>query len=1028
MTASPRRRSEIAARVFAVCLVGLALLLGGLAALAVWGYAEVSAALALRPPEAQTWAEAQALLLAEGRRLLPFALGLLVVVLLLTSLLIRLALRPLLRLAAALGGGSRPGLPVRAPGEVGLIARRFSELSGALQNSLRSKEEQERRLRESVQRLEVVVRAGGELAPLLEQDALLRRVVGTLRESLGYECAAVALVDSDQLVYYISEQQTAAGAPLRVPLLPDSIAGQVVLRGSPQRVVDFAAGAPFLPSPGLAAPRAELAVPVGGTRPRAVLLVQSSRPDAFSEEDERQLIALSGLLAGALAGSAQLQAEQLRRRVAEAIQRLAQLISAAPPSGRIADLILDQLALVLPCDRSALLLTDGPRAELLATRGWDAEQARTIAALDEQPLLVALLAGGKPLALEDAQRDGRYRPLSGAPPARAWLGAPLMHQGRTAGLLLLESDEPYRYSHDALQAIAAIANQAAAALESARLSAAAQAHTMRLEVIAGITSTISNRDVSRELPSVLRTIIHQMRRIVPCDYAAIALVNPEEDTFTLETVYDASLRDWSRLPAGLRVPAEQTPWQSACRTGSPVFQSELARSPFEHDRQLAEVGLRSGIVVPIIGQSRAFGALSFASRQPGAYNDVQIATLLELSLYLGPVLHNARLAHEREETAVKLARTQEHLNLVDKVRTVGQLASGVAHDFNNLLAAILGNAQLLLLEANTSDQTEMLQIIERAARDGTETVRRLQGFARMEHDSPMIEVRLDMLARDAIDITRPRWRDLAHSRGASITVDRRLEPVVPIGGRPAELREVLTNLMINAVDAMPEGGTLTVKTYDDPVAGEVVVEVCDTGIGMPPEVRARVFDPFFTTKGEHGTGLGLAVSLGIVQSHGGQIEIDSEVGAGTRFCVRLPVRSAVYAAHQRARRELEIAPCHVLLVEGEEMIRTATVRLLRRWGHQVTEAAGGIEALQLFKPNTYDVVLSDLGMPDMNGWDLLAQIKRVDPDVPTVLITGWGRQYSADEARERGADFVIEKPFDQDTLREVLAEALVRRT
>ncbi|HEU4329120.1 MAG TPA: GAF domain-containing protein, partial [Roseiflexaceae bacterium] len=840
-------------------------------------------------------------------------------------------------------------------------------------------------------------------------------------------CAAVARVDEDQLVYYISEHQGAEGAPLRAPLLPDSMAGQVVLRGTPLRVADFAAGTVFPPSPGLTAPRSELAVPVGGARPRAVLLVQSTSPNAFGDEDERQLIALSGLLAGALAGAAQLQAEQMRRRVAEAIHRLAQMISAAPPSGRIADLILDQLALVLPCDRSALLLTDGPRAELLAVRGWDPGQLRTIAALDEQPLLVALLAGGKPLALDDARSDPRYRPLVAALPARGWLGAPLMHQGRAAGLLLLESDQSHSYGVDAVQAVGAIAGQAAAALESARLSAAAQAHTLRLEVIAGITSTISNRDVSRELPSVLRTIIHQMRRIVPCDHAAVALVNPEEDTFTLETVYDASVRDWSRLPAGQRIPADQTPWQSACRTGSPVLQSDLAQSPFEHDRRLAEQGLRSGIVVPIIGQRRAFGALSFASQRTGVYSDVQIATLLELSLYLGPVLHNARLAHEREETAVKLARTQEHLNLVDKVRTVGQLASGVAHDFNNLLAAILGNAQLLQLEISDSDQLEMIQIIERAARDGTETVRRLQGFARMEHDSPMIEVRLDMLARDAIDITRPRWRDLAHSRGASITIERRLEAVVPIGGRPAELREVLTNLMINAVDAMPEGGTLTVKTYDDPVAGEVVVEVCDTGMGMPPEVRARVFDPFFTTKGEQGTGLGLAVSLGIVQSHGGQIEIDSEVGAGTRFCVRLPVRSAVYAAHQRARRELEIAPCHVLLVEGEEMIRTATARLLRRWGHQVTEATGGIEALQLFQPNTYDVVLSDLGMPDMNGWDLLAQLKRVDPDVPTVLITGWGRQYSADEARGRGADFVIEKPFDQETLREALAEALVRK-
>jgi CheY-like chemotaxis protein/anti-sigma regulatory factor (Ser/Thr protein kinase) len=365
--------------------------------------------------------------------------------------------------------------------------------------------------------------------------------------------------------------------------------------------------------------------------------------------------------------------------------------------------------------------------------------------------------------------------------------------------------------------------------------------------------------------------------------------------------------------------------------------------------------------------------------------------------------------------------------MVDKVRAVGQLASGVAHDFNNLLAGILGNAQLLLLEVQDAEQRELLRIIEQAAKDGAETVRRLQGFARMEHDTPLTEVRLDLLARDAIDLTRPRWRDVAQSRGAAIEIVRQLQPVTPIAGRPAELREVLTNLIINAVDALPRGGTITISTYDEQAADgsdTVVVEVADTGTGMTPEVRARIFDPFFTTKGEQGTGLGLAVSLGIVQSHGGQIEVESEIGRGTRFIIRLPVRAADQVARHRSPRTVAVTPGHILFVEGEAMIRDATVRLLSRWGHKVTPAAGGAEALQLFMPDLYDVVISDLGMPDMNGWELLAQIKQRDRRVPTVLITGWGRQVSDEEARARGVDFVIEKPFDQDDLRAVLAEAM----
>jgi signal transduction histidine kinase len=1028
MPAHPHQRSAIAARLFAILLIGLLLLIGGFGALAVWGYEELLAALARQSPETLSWPLIETLILDQARRLAPFALGLLALVLLVCHLLVRWAVDPLTQLAAALGG-VRARLPVRAGGEVGLIARRFGELSSALQSANRAREEQERLLSDWQQRFERLLQAGHELDPTLDETTLLRRATGLLCGSLGYQCAAAAVTEDEQIVYYVSRGGEPE-PPLRIPHTQAVLASQVLRDCRSLRIGDFGQSPLGPPSPGLDQPRAELAVPVrSGGQVLAVLLVQSAQPGAFTDADEQQLDTLARLLAGALSSAQRFQAEQVRRQLAEAIYHLSQTISAALTSGRIADLILDQLAQVLPYDRSALLLVDGARLELLAARGYPREQIRPgqRLALEDQPLLGALLAQRQPQTLVAPQRDRRYRPLLGGPPAQSWLAAPLLRQDTVVGLLVLESNQPRRYGPEALRAIGAVASQTAIALESARLYAAAQDHTQRLEVIASVTNVISTRDVARELPGILRTIIHQMRRVVPCDYAAVALANEDDQTFTLETVYDYAVRDWSQLPAGQRVPADRTPWQSACRTGSPMRQSDLRQSPFAQDQRLAGHGLRSGIVVPIIGQSRAFGALSFASRRADAYGDVQVATLLELSLYLGPVLHNARLAREREETAVKLARTQEHLNLVDKVRTVGQLAAGVAHDFNNLLAGILGNVQLLLLEAQEGEQQEMLQIIERAARDGSETVRRLQGFARIEHDSPMTEVRMDMVARDAIDITRPRWRDVAHSRGVSIAIDRRLDPVTPIAGRPAELREVLTNLIINAVDAMPEGGTLTVRTYDDPVAGETVVEVRDTGVGMPPEVRARVFDPFFTTKGEHGTGLGLAVSIGIVQGHGGKIELESSVGQGTRFMVRLPLRSITYAPPEHDRKDLDMPPAQILLVESEGMIRTATARLLRRWGHQISDASGGIEALQMFQPGAYDLVLSDLGMPDMNGWELLQQIKRRDPEVLTVLMTGWGRQATQEEARARGVDFIVEKPFDQATLREVLSEALVRR-
>lgn len=1034
MASRPKQRSTIAWRVLLVVATSVLVLLGSLAGLLWWAYDAIALDLAQRPPEGRTLDAARQLALSQAQQLWLFGVAAVVLTLLIALALSRWAVRPLSQLVAAassLTDETQFQLPVRAVGEVGQLARNFSEMSDMLLRSSRELEKQNRLMSESVVRLEGLLQVGQELSVTLDADQLLRRVANTLQTTFGYERAGAALIDGESLIYYLSEiPGEKPPAPQRLPLSEASVAGKAALTGAPVRIDDVRDDSAPSPSPGLPAVRAELAMPViHNGQVLGVIEIQSLRGAAFTDQDEEQLGLLARLLAVALSNSNRFHDEQLRRQLAEAIFRVSQMLSAALASERVPELILDQLAQVLPFDRSALLLVNGEYVETTAARGFSDSQvlARARTYVRDAPLIAEIAAEGSPIILDDAQQDPRYRPTSGTSPARSWMGAPLLRQGQVIGVLVLESDQPNRYAKEELNAITAIANQATIAIENARLYADAQDRAQRLEVITQITQLISTRDVIRELHGILRMSIHMIRRVVPCDYAALALYNDDEDTFSVETVYDFSVRDWSDLPAGQRVAAEGTPWQMACRTAGPVVQSDLSRSAFMEDQPLAASGLQSGVVVPIIGANRAIGALNFASRDSGAYGQAQIATLLELSHYLGPALHNARLQQEREDTATQLARTQEHLNLVDKVRVVGQLASGVAHDFNNLLAGILGNAQLLLLEIQDQEQRDMLRVIERAAKDGSETVRRLQGFARMEHDSPMTEVRLDMLARDAIDITRPRWRDVAQSRGASIEIDRQLQPVTPIAGRAAELREVLTNLIINSVDAMPQGGHIAIRTYDDPAAdgsGSVVLEVADDGIGMPPDVRARIFDPFFTTKGDHGTGLGLAVSLGIVQGHGGQIDVESEIGGGTRFVIRLPVRAAEAAGEQHEGKDVPIVPGHLLFVESEPMIREAMVRLLSRWGHRVTQASGGVDALRMFAPETFDVVISDLGMPDMSGWDLLSQIRQRDRRVPTVLLTGWGRQFSEDEARERGVDFVLEKPFDQEDLRRVLAQAM----
>jgi signal transduction histidine kinase len=233
-------------------------------------------------------------------------------------------------------------------------------------------------------------------------------------------------------------------------------------------------------------------------------------------------------------------------------------------------------------------------------------------------------------------------------------------------------------------------------------------------------------------------------------------------------------------------------------------------------------------------------------------------------------------------------RWEEQMARSEKLSALGQLAMGMAHDFTNLLQAILGHTQLIANHPTPDRLSRGLATIEQAVRDGVETVGRIKRFARRDIDRKLEPIDLRDIVRQGVEIARPRWarNDL---KGMPIVVTQRLDPAPPVQARGAELREVLINLVLNAVDAMPRGGRITLETRAEP--DWAVLSVADTGPGIPPEVRRRIFEPFFTTK-ETGTGLGLSIVSGIVSSYGGTIDLESQVGVGTTFTIRLPAVSA----------------------------------------------------------------------------------------------------------------------------------------
>jgi CheY-like chemotaxis protein len=359
-----------------------------------------------------------------------------------------------------------------------------------------------------------------------------------------------------------------------------------------------------------------------------------------------------------------------------------------------------------------------------------------------------------------------------------------------------------------------------------------------------------------------------------------------------------------------------------------------------------------------------------------------------------------------------ISQTQRH-----RMEALGRMTMGVAHDLNNLLSGLIGHIELLKQKAQQDDETSAaiqpsIRTIETTAEDGAALIEKLQRYIREDTQKHFERVDLPALIEDCITITQPYWYNEPRRQGIEIEVERALEDVPQIMGAPSELREVFVNLILNAVQAMPEGGTLRFETF----TGEhqsVCARVRDTGIGMSDDVQQNIFEPLFTTKGEQGTGMGLAASYGIIQEHEGDIDVASEPGEGTVFTLSFPL------ADGTAPEPEEPAPApsgtetvRVLVVDDEEMVRSIVTQLLSLNDHEVDRASSGAEALEMFGENHYDIVFTDFGMPEMTGAELARRLHERAPDLPIILLTG----YTDTDTAVDEVDDILSKPFKLEEL------------
>jgi len=414
-------------------------------------------------------------------------------------------------------------------------------------------------------------------------------------------------------------------------------------------------------------------------------------------------------------------------------------------------------------------------------------------------------------------------------------------------------------------------------------------------------------------------------------------------------------------------------------------------------------------------------------------------TFLTYRTYLKNVETSAAQAAQAENHVQELShyiaeqeRIREQFSQLEKLSALGELASGVAHDFNNTLAGILGRAQLLQRTNDPEKIKRGLDIIIKTAEDGAKTVKRIQDFARQRRDHNFELVSIDQVMQDASEITRPRWKNCAEASNIHITLDLQIGSNAMVMGDDSELREVLVNMVFNAIDAMPEGGTLSLVSRS--VGESVIVKIVDSGVGMYPEVRSKIFDPFFTTKGKAGLGLGLAVSFGIIRRHGGTIEVESQYGKGTEFRITLPLAKTVEKSvkpveavvpeipapiePQPLKRELT----RILVVDDEDFVRDLLGEILEGEHCEVFLAESGSEALTLFREHKFDGVFTDVGMPGMSGWELAREIRLTNQTIPIAVITGWGEAVGSYEQKAAGVDWVVAKPFTADRIAELVRD------
>jgi signal transduction histidine kinase/CheY-like chemotaxis protein len=558
----------------------------------------------------------------------------------------------------------------------------------------------------------------------------------------------------------------------------------------------------------------------------------------------------------------------------------------------------------------------------------------------------------------------------------------------------------------------------------------------RLDLLRRITHAIAER---QDLHSIFQVVVRTLEEQLPADFAALCDYEHHGRRLTVSRVGARSeaLATSLAMTENSRIEIDEN-GLSRCVAGKLVYEPDIIDIQFPFPQRLARAGLRSMVIAPLMVEHRSgvFGVLVLARHTPDSFSSGDCEFLRQLCDHVSLAANQAQLHDSLKRAYDDLQLSQNAVLQQERLRALGQMASGIAHDINNAISPVSLYVEAILThETGFSERARrQLEVIQRAVDDVAHTVSRMGEFYRQRPAQTQLQP-VDVVAvlRDVLELTRARWSDMAQRRGA--VIDTKIEsngesPVV--NAIESEIREALINLVLNATDAMPDGGVLTLRTgclleAGKGVARRVFIEVADTGTGMDEATRRRCLEPFFTTKGERGSGLGLAMVYGITQRHGVDIDIRSAPGEGATFRLTFPLTAP--APQSTGSVRIQKIPTHtkILLVDDDPLLLQSLREILVNEGHQVQTANGGRAGIDAFMDahesgQAFPVVITDLGMPHVDGRAVAAAISAAAPGTAIIMLTGWGQRLAASGEIPSGVSVVLSKPPKVAELRQWLAE------